>query len=253
MTPREANADLLTEITALRDRLASLAREVAELQGALTQAGQREAATSEVLRVISSSPTDLQPVFDTILRNAVRLCYAVNASLYQFDGQLIHLVAHHNLPSSLLGPWQRRFPRTLSEGGQLGEVLMTGAVMRIADVFSSAATWSEAALDALRSMDAHSALFVPMSREGETIGVIALFHHEVGAFTDQHVALFQTFSDQAVIAIENALCLPLIGPIGSRRLPQVFVMKPTDAWHCHHPALARWLHTPRLRRVLSQR
>jgi hypothetical protein len=49
------------------------------------------------------------------------------------------------------------------------------------------------------------------------------------------------------------LCLPLIGPIGSRRLPQVFVMKPTDAWHCHHPALARWLHTPRLRRVLRQR
>ena len=49
------------------------------------------------------------------------------------------------------------------------------------------------------------------------------------------------------------VCLPLIGPIGSRRLPQVFVMKPTDAWHCHHPALARWLHTPRLRRVLRQR
>jgi hypothetical protein len=49
------------------------------------------------------------------------------------------------------------------------------------------------------------------------------------------------------------LCLPLIGPIGSRRLPQVFVMKPTDAWHCHHPALARWLHTPRLGRALRQR
>jgi transcription elongation GreA/GreB family factor len=64
MTPREANADLLAEIAALRDRVASLTRENAELRDALAQGSQREAATSEILRVISNSPTDVQPVFD---------------------------------------------------------------------------------------------------------------------------------------------------------------------------------------------
>jgi hypothetical protein len=66
MTPREANADLLAEITALRDRVASLTRKNAELEGTLGQASHREAATSEILRVISNSPSDLQPIFDAI-------------------------------------------------------------------------------------------------------------------------------------------------------------------------------------------
>jgi len=74
MTQREANADLLAEITALRDRMASQSRENAELQGALAQASHREAATSEILRVIASSPTDVQPVFDAIARSASILC-----------------------------------------------------------------------------------------------------------------------------------------------------------------------------------
>jgi GAF domain-containing protein len=169
----------------------------------VTDALDRQTATSEIIRVISQSPTDVQPMFDTLLRNAVRLCNAVNASLYRFDGQLIYLVANHNLPPALLGLWQRRFPRPLNEGGHLSEVLTSGAVRRIADVFSGEPAWSEAARDALRTMGAHSALFVPVRRQGRAIGVIALFHGEVGAFTDQHVALLETFADQAVIAIEN--------------------------------------------------
>src|SRR5262249_9365069 len=70
-------------------------------------------------------------------------------------------------------------------------------------VFSGETTWSETARDALRSMSARSALFIPMLRHGQAIGVITLFHREVRAFTDQHVALLQTFAAQAVIAIEN--------------------------------------------------
>jgi signal transduction histidine kinase len=182
---------------------ARLFTELQENNRALTEALEQQTATSEILRVISSSPTDVQPVFDTLLRNAVRLCNAVNASLYRFDGQLIYLVANHNLPPALLGPWQRRFPRPLRESVLLSEVLSSGAVRRIADVFSGEVAWPEASRDALRTMDAHSALFVPVRRQGQAIGVIALFHGDVGAFTDQHVALLETFADQAVIAIEN--------------------------------------------------
>ena len=168
----------------------------------LTTALDRQTATSEILRVISRSPTDAQPVFDTLLRNAVQLCNAVNASLYRFDGQLIHLVANHNLPPALLGSWQRMFPRP--PGWPLRVVLTSGAMLRIDDVSSGETAWSEAARDALRIMDAHSALFVPVRRQGQSIGAIALFHRDIAAFTDQHVALLQTFADQAVIAIENA-------------------------------------------------
>src|SRR5438445_3537481 len=95
MTPREANADLLAEITALRERVASLARENAELQEALGQDSHREAATSEILRVISSSPTNVQPVFDTIAESAVRLCDGLFSAVFTFDGTLINFVAHN--------------------------------------------------------------------------------------------------------------------------------------------------------------
>jgi signal transduction histidine kinase len=174
--------------------------ELQQKNAALTEALEQQTATSEILRVISRSPTDVQPVFDTLLRNAVQLCNAVNASLYRFDGQLIHLVANHNLPPALLEWWQRRFPRP---PGVLSEVLTSGAVMRIADVYSGEFAWSEPAREGLRAMDAHSALFVPLRRQGQAIGAMALFHRDIGAFSDQHVALLETFADQAVIAIEN--------------------------------------------------
>jgi signal transduction histidine kinase len=167
------------------------------------EALERQTATSEILRVIAGSPTDVQPVFDTLLRNAVRLCNAVNASLYRFDGHLIHLVANHNLPPELLASWPQMFPLPLSQSRYLGKVLTTGNVLRMADVFSGEWEWSQRAVDAHRTMDAHSAMYVPILCQGQAIGVIALFHGEVGAFTDQHVALLQTFANQAVIAIEN--------------------------------------------------
>src|SRR4029450_12136828 len=86
MTPREANAELLAEITALRDRVASLTRDVAALQSALAQGSHREAATSEILRVISSSPTNVQPVLDTIVEHAGRVCGAFDAIVFLVEG-----------------------------------------------------------------------------------------------------------------------------------------------------------------------
>src|SRR5215831_18280080 len=86
MTPREANADLLAEITALRGRVASLTRENTELQ-------EQQTASGEILRVISSSPTDVTPVFDAICRSAVRLLGAHQGGVFRFDGKLVHIAA----------------------------------------------------------------------------------------------------------------------------------------------------------------
>src|SRR5438445_6051654 len=95
MTAREANADLLAEIAALRDRVALLTRENIDLQEALSKGSHREAATSEILRVISSSPTDVQPVFDAIVKSAVRLCDGFFGIAFQYDGERLSIVAHH--------------------------------------------------------------------------------------------------------------------------------------------------------------
>jgi signal transduction histidine kinase len=183
----------------LQDKNRALTEAHAHVTGALEQ----QTATSEILRVINQSPTDVQPVFDTILRNGVRLCGAIYGSLYRFDGQLIHLVANHNLPPELLASWPQMFPLPLSQSRYLGKVLTTGNVLRMADVFSGEWEWSQRAVDAHRTMDAHSAMYVPILRQGQAIGVISLFHRDVDAFIEAHVALLQTFADQAVIAIEN--------------------------------------------------
>jgi hypothetical protein len=86
MTPHEPNADLLAEITALRERVASLTRENTKLQGALAEASEQQTATSEILRVISGSPTIVQPVLDAVVESAVRLCDAYDARIWRLEG-----------------------------------------------------------------------------------------------------------------------------------------------------------------------
>src|SRR5947209_19450719 len=114
MTSREANADLLAEITALRDRLASLTRENAELQGALAAANHREAATSEILGSISSSPMDVQPVLDAIVQSATTLCDAAWGAAFRFDGRLQTFTAGYNVTTTELEVLRREFPRRLT-------------------------------------------------------------------------------------------------------------------------------------------
>jgi two-component system, NtrC family, sensor kinase len=168
----------------------------------LTEALDQQTATSEVLRVLSGSPRTEQPVFETILRSGVRLSDAIFGSLYRFDGALIHLVANHNIVPEQLEPFKRTFPRPLSEGGRLTDVLTSGRALRIADVFSYPGM-TPIAVATFREMGVRSALFVPMLQHEKPIGVIALFHRHVSAFNDSHVTLLETFADQAVIAIEN--------------------------------------------------
>jgi two-component system, NtrC family, sensor kinase len=168
----------------------------------LTTALDRQTATAEILRVISRSPIDVQPVFDAIVRNAVRLCDATYGDVYRFDGTMVHFVAHHNFDPEQLVRWRQRFPR--APGGGIGRVIETRGVLCVSDVHSGdGAVFGPAALELMRAHGTHSALLVPMSRNDTVIGVITLTHRRVGAFTEAHIELLQTFADQAVIAIEN--------------------------------------------------
>jgi signal transduction histidine kinase len=189
----------------LEKRLAeSLEREKAQ-DRALTEALEQQTATSEILRVISQSPTDVQPVFNTIVRNAVQLCGAIFGLVYRFDGETVHLAANYNFTTQQADEWQRTFPRHINDSGASLYVIRTGAVVRMADVETERdLSISEAGRALLHSQNARSVLIVPMFQQNKVIGAINLSHRAVDAFTDAHVELLKTFADQAVIAIENA-------------------------------------------------
>jgi signal transduction histidine kinase len=170
----------------------------------LAEALNRQTATAEILRVISQSPTDAQPVFDTIVHNAVLLCSADHGNVFRFDGRLLHWTAAYNVLGEPLEQFKSSFPRPVSEAGGLRDVLSTGGVQRMDDVDEDDAPFSSAAQFMFRALGVRSALAVPMSHRGCVVGAIALTDRAAHAFTDTHVELLKTFADQAVIAIENA-------------------------------------------------
>ena len=107
-----------------------------DLHRALSDALEQQAATSEILRVISMSQADVQPAFDTIVANAVNLCAARMGAVYRFDGQLLHLVAHHNYPPEVLRILQEMHPRAPQLDQASGRAVLTRAVAQIEDMLA---------------------------------------------------------------------------------------------------------------------
>jgi two-component system NtrC family sensor kinase len=163
----------------------------------LTEALGRETATSEILRVISSSPTDIQPVLDAVAESAARLCTAYDASIRQLHGDVLRLVAHHGPipnPPGLVIPVIR--------GTVAGRTVLDRQTVHVADLQAEAEEFPEGSMLA-RELGHRTMLSVPLLRDGLAIGVIGLRRTEIQPFTDKQIALLQTFADQAVIAIEN--------------------------------------------------
>ena len=164
------------------------------------EALERQTATADILRVISSSPTDLQPVFDVMVQSAVRLCDGLFAGMFRFDGELIHFAAQHNFTPEGIEAVRRTFPVRPTRALGSGRAILRRAVVHIPDVEVD----PEYAHQAMtRAVGFRSGLWVPMMREGAPIGVISVVRAEPGPFSDNQIELLKTFADQAVIAIEN--------------------------------------------------
>ena len=193
------NARLLNE---LRQRTTDLT----ERTGDLTEALEQQTATSEVLRVISSSPGDLEPVFASMLENAVRICDATFGNIYHWDGEALHLLATHNTPPAFAEA-RRRSPRYPDANTPAGRVAVTKTVVHVADLAAEQAYIGQrdpATVAAVELGGVRTFLAVPMLKENRLIGTFALARQEVRAFTDKQIELVKNFAAQAVIAIENA-------------------------------------------------
>src|SRR4029453_13574486 len=166
----------------------------------LAETLEQQAATSEILRVISSSPTDVQPVFEAIAANALRLCDATFSSVFRFDGELIHLAAHHHLNPAGAAAFRSAYPSRPSRGGATHRAILTGKIAHIADVLKDPEYTYH---DAARAAAYRSALSVPMLRDGRAIGTITVYRSVSKPFPDAQIKLLKTFADQALIAIEN--------------------------------------------------
>ena len=183
----------------LKESYAGLERKVEERTAELRETLAYQTATAEILRVISSSQTDVQPVFDTIVKSAVKLCDGLFSALYQFDGELIHQGAQHNFTSEALSEVNRIFPARPTRELGTGRAILERAVIHVPDV----ALDPEFPQNLSRAIGFRSGLFVPMLREGTPIGVIMVARAEAGRFSNNEIDLLKTFADQAVIAIEN--------------------------------------------------
>ena len=172
---------------------------IARLTHELSEAREQQFATSEILRVISSSPTVVQPVFDAIVRSAVRLCNGAVGAVNTFDGELTHVVAVYNYTPEALTAVQRMYPMPPSRQQLTGRAILTRKIVHIPDVLSD----TEYAPDIALAGGWRGGLAVPMIRNDVVVGVILVMRAHVGAFSQEQIELLKAFADQAVIAIEN--------------------------------------------------
>jgi len=164
------------------------------------EALERQTATSEILRVISSFQTDIQPVFDAIAAKALDLCRATTGWVYMFDGELIHVAAAQGLSPEGIEARRQSYPMPPGRGGGTSRAVLSRTMVYIPNIRED----HEYTLQALGKAAAYlSVLAVPMLREGKPIGVVTVTGAEARAFSQRQIELLETFADQAVIAIEN--------------------------------------------------
>ncbi len=208
---REHIARLLADMAGRRqDSYADLKQQLDIRTKELSESLERETATSEVLGVISSSPTDLEPVFEAMLANATRLCEASYGTLWLCEGDAFRLVALHGARPAAFAAERRRGavfrPRP---GAGIALAVRTRQTLHIADLRAEQSYLDREpmAVAGVELGGVRTVIFVPMLKQNEVVGVISIYRCEVRPFTDKQIALVTNFAAQAVIAIENVRLL----------------------------------------------
>src|SRR5262249_19206000 len=187
---------------------AVIAIENARLLGELRESLEQQTATSEVLSVISSSPSELQPVFDKMLENATRICFAKFGNLVLREGDSVRMVAGHGLPPAFDEFW-RSGPLNPHPKTGITQAIETRRPVHIADlsVTQPYLDRNPLAVAGVELGGIKTLLLVPLLRGDEAIGGFGVYRQEVLPFTDKQIELVQNFAAQAVIAIENTRLL----------------------------------------------
>ena len=166
----------------------------------LKESLEQQTATSEVLGVIASSPTDIQPVLDTVAENAARLCDSVDAQIYRVEGNLQRKVASYGIVSPVLAVGESR---PISRGSVSGRAIVDCRPVHIHDMLAENEEGYPDTWRAVQRLGLRTVLAVPLMREDIPVGSITIRRPQVRPFTEKQIALLKTFADQAVIAIEN--------------------------------------------------
>ena len=175
---------------------AVIAIENVRLFNELKESLEQQTATSEILGVIASSPTDIQPVLDVVAENAARLCEATDAQIFRFDGDVLRLVANY-------GPIPSRAEVPINRGSPLGRIFIDRKTLHIHDLAAELETEFPESKASQQRIGHRTILGTPLLREGIPVGTIGVRRMEVRPFTERQIKLLETFASQAVIAIEN--------------------------------------------------